>query len=51
MLVVFYVLLAIVVPVGWGLGSAWAYDRWRGRRSLVAVTKSSPDKSPEECLR
>lgn len=26
------VLLALVVPIAWGLLSSWAYDRWRTRQ-------------------
>jgi hypothetical protein len=26
------ILMALVVPAGWGLLSAWLFDRWRARR-------------------
>lgn len=26
------ILMALVIPVGWGLLSAWLFDRWRARR-------------------
>ena len=30
-----YVILAVVLPVAWGLGSAWAFDRVRARRAAA----------------
>jgi hypothetical protein len=27
------VLLALLVPIAWGLLSAWAFDKWRERRA------------------
>jgi len=26
------ILIALIVPVGWGLFSAWLFDHWRARR-------------------
>ncbi len=31
------VLLALIVPIGWGLLSAWFFDRMRARRARKAV--------------
>jgi hypothetical protein len=28
------VLIALVVPVAWGLASAWLFDVWRARRRI-----------------
>jgi hypothetical protein len=33
------VLLALVVPLVWGLGSAWAFDRLRERRDATRRRK------------
>ncbi len=43
------VLMALVVPIGWGLLSAWLFDRWRawrqqGRKGPEA---HGDDSSPE----
>ena len=30
------ILLALLVPIAWGLLSAWAFDKWRERRAAKA---------------
>jgi len=34
------VVLALVVPIGWGLASAWVFDRFRARRPTRADEKT-----------
>lgn len=39
------ILLALVVPVGWGLLSAWLFDRWRAWRRQERERRD--ERSPE----
>jgi uncharacterized protein (DUF2062 family) len=36
-------LIALVVPLVWGVGSAWAFDRLRERRDASRRRKGAPD--------
>ncbi len=36
------VLLAVVVPILWGLGSAWIFDRFRLRRACKTDDANRP---------
>jgi hypothetical protein len=36
------VALALIVPIGWGLLSAWFFDHMRARRGRRAVVKPRP---------
>lgn len=37
---VIYVLLAVLVPIVWGVASAWAFDRWRARCKTDTASES-----------
>lgn len=43
------VVMALVVPVGWGLLSAWLFDRWRAWRRQERDRRDArrDDRSPE----
>jgi len=32
MKIVWQIILALAIPIGWGLLSAWLFDLWRARR-------------------
>jgi hypothetical protein len=43
------IVMALVVPVGWGLLSAWLFDRWRAWRQQERQHPGAhrDDRSPE----
>jgi hypothetical protein len=45
---ILYVLLAIVLPISWGLFSAWAFEYWRRRRGIktLNVHRNGRDTQP-----
>jgi hypothetical protein len=45
-----YVLLAVLLPIGWGLFSAWAFEAWRRRRGIktLNIHRSGQDIKPQE---
>lgn len=38
------VLLALLVPIAWGLLSAWAFDKWREGRDGEARPRDTSDR-------
>ena len=40
------VLIALLVPLGWGLLSAWAFDRLRQRRPTKPVEETPQKEQP-----
>jgi len=46
------IVIALVVPVGWGLLSAWLYDRWRTSREQARQHPGAHrDDRPREAAR
>jgi hypothetical protein len=45
---ILYVLLAVFLPIAWGLFSAWSFEFWRKRRGIktLNVHRNSPDSQP-----
>lgn len=40
------IVLALVVPIGWGLFSAWVFDRWEARRKVRAADEGDGCRTP-----
>ena len=35
---ILYVFLAVLLPISWGLFSAWAFEYWRRRRGIKTMS-------------
>jgi hypothetical protein len=40
------ILLALAAPIGWGLLSAWAFDRWAAHRKARAADADDGCRAP-----